>query len=134
MASKTKIKKQYSVIEDFPFNVELKYRSTLIEKEGQLVKYFIGAPEALLKKSNWVKSPSAKLLPLAGKEREIITDQLTAWSKESFRVLALAMKPMDSPNAEDNDLVIIGFAGMIDPPRPEVKSSFGFFYLLLYYG
>ncbi len=47
-------------------------------------------------------------------------------SAEALRVLAAAYKTTDGPlEPEDfeRDLTFIGFVGMIDPPREEVKKS-----------
>ena len=49
--------------------------------------------------------------------------------QQALRVLALALRhweamPDDiSPETVEADMVFVGFAGMIDPPRPEVKDA-----------
>jgi Ca2+-transporting ATPase len=44
-------------------------------------------------------------------------------ARQALRVLAVAYKPCASLEDAENDLIFLGLAGMIDPPRPEAKSA-----------
>jgi magnesium-transporting ATPase (P-type) len=47
-----------------------------------------------------------------------------ALAGEGLRALALARKTADDPDAEPyEDLTLIGLAGLLDPPRPEVREA-----------
>ena len=64
----------------------------------------------------------------ADEQRKKLENKNIALAKESFRILALAYKKdvEDDNNLEEevkNNLVFLGFAAMMDPPRKDVKES-----------
>lgn len=44
-------------------------------------------------------------------------------AQNGMRVLGLALRWQTAPQAEEANLIFIGLTGMIDPPRPEVKTA-----------
>lgn len=124
LANKAGKTKYRPILEDMAFSSELKYRSTIVEKSGSLTKFFLGAPEAILERCGYTQDKHGNPAPLDSTSLdEVIKEKLTAWSKESYRVLALAYKELGDQMEEDSGLVFVGFAGMIDPPRPGVKEA-----------
>jgi len=127
---KQELKKQQKRIDDLPFNPELKYRaslSVLINEGNKKQIYVIGAPEAVLAHSNrFLKNNNKKLLgDLAKKQFLKDLDSLT---KKAMRVLAVAYSEVDSSveNLSDkiiDNLTLVGFVGIRDPPRPEVRKA-----------
>ena len=112
-------------ISTIPFDSEYKYMATLIEKGDHNVIYIKGAPD--------------KLLSMA--EREIANDGEEAFDKEYWnnkisriallgqRIIGAAYKIVDktvkSITHDDiqSGIVLLGLAGIIDPPREEVIDS-----------
>ncbi|WP_209330722.1 cation-translocating P-type ATPase [Lunatimonas salinarum] len=124
LANKAGKARKLAIKEDVAFSSALKYRSTTVEKSGEWIKFFIGAPEALLERSTYYLDKEGKSQELdAATLAEVIKTKLTSWSKESYRVLALAYKKTGLDPENDRGLVFVGFAGMIDPPRPGVKEA-----------
>jgi len=117
-------------IDDLPFNPELKYRaslSILVKENGRKTIYVVGAPEAVLASSNhFLKNNNKKILN--EKEKNNLLKQVDLMSSSAMRVLAIAYKEVDSKinSLSDkmiNNLNLIGFVGIRDPPRKEVKEA-----------
>jgi Ca2+-transporting ATPase len=53
----------------------------------------------------------------------IILDAAKEMTTEALRVLAVATKPTASLADAENEMVFLGLAGMIDPPRPEAAEA-----------
>ncbi len=87
-----------------------------------------GAVDALLAASTrvWV---GGEPLPLDDEWRERISVAHDEMAGDGVRVLGVALRVVDeaaipaTPDALERDLVFVGMAGMIDPPRTEVKGA-----------
>ncbi|MFD2203509.1 cation-translocating P-type ATPase [Shivajiella indica] len=112
--------KELEILEDVAFNSELKYRSTLVRKEGKKLRFYLGAPEAILSICTHSRDKEGNKIPL--KDKSFIEDKLHLWSEESLRVLALAQKEEENQK-EGQELEFVGLAGMIDPPRHGVFDA-----------
>ncbi|MDD5499579.1 MAG: HAD-IC family P-type ATPase [Candidatus Nanoarchaeia archaeon] len=125
--SKDDLKKSEEVFDDLPFSSDNKYRATLVKHEKKYYKYYVGAPEKLLKLSTKHLSDKGNKNLDESARKEIIQriDKLTG---NAMRVLALAYKPLlkkpDSiSDVENEKLVFLGVVGMVDPLRPEVIEA-----------
>ena len=123
------ITKKYQIVEEYPFDSELK-RMTKICKDGKkFVAFSKGATEVLLTKCTMVdgKETPSKITPdLVNKVRTLTTD----FASRGYRVISLAYRHMDKvPTGNDareeteNDLIYLGFACIVDPPRDGVKEA-----------
>ena len=112
-------------IADLPFDSKRKLMSTAHLVEGDYTIYTKGAFDNLIAKCSHV---------LIADKKEILTDELRAhflaeaekMSLAALRVLAAAYKSQKSEIALtdfEKDLTLIGLAGLIDPPREEVKPA-----------
>ncbi len=114
-------------LDDLPFSSELKMRGTLVSERNNKRVMVVGAPEKVLDNSTKVLI-KGELIELDNELRKIIYDQIASWANEAMRIIGLAYKPVEQncskiENCSFDDLIFTGIAGMIDPPRPEVKEA-----------
>ncbi|WP_113922949.1 cation-translocating P-type ATPase [Cognataquiflexum aquatile] len=115
--------KDHTILEDVAFNSDIKYRSTLVEKGEKKIRFYIGAPESISEICSSIKLSDGETKTLDDAEKSIINEKISSWSKESLRVLALAIKEEHTGSQSDQNLEFIGLAGMMDPPRPGVYEA-----------
>lgn len=132
MAQKAGIKKddaieKEEIIEDLPFNSENKFRATLVKHEKTYYKYYVGAPEKLIKMSSFILSKDQKKI-FGSNERSKLNQRMSEMAKNAMRVLAIGFKEFkEKPNSidevKDEKIILAGVVGMIDPIKPEVYDS-----------
>jgi Ca2+-transporting ATPase len=123
---KTDLEKKYPRIAELPFDSNRKCMTTFHQTEnlptgqsGGIIAITKGAVELLLDKL--VESQKLLIPELESKVNEM--------AEKGYRVIGYAIKEMNAlPELENTDitessLTLIGFAGMIDPPREEVKQA-----------
>ncbi len=119
------MKSAYPRIGEAPFDSMRKMMSTVHTNEGKIVQFTKGAPDEVLKKCISIYR-NGQEVPLTDEIREEVQAANTAMAAQALRVLAGAVKFLDSEptiyDAEnlEHDLVFLGLMGMIDPIRPEV--------------
>ena len=92
-------------------------------RPGAAVVFAKGAPLETLQHCRYIRK-AAGVAALSADERQEITQANDRLSLEGYRVLALAYG--DDANAAqpgEHDLIFVGLAAMIDPPRPEVAEA-----------
>jgi len=115
-------------IEEFPFSSERKRMTTVhAEKDQPPVACMKGAPEEVLKRCTRVATNDG-VVPLTDEIRGRIQKENETMALDALRVLALASRDMQSgicPDEENTecDLTFLGLAGMMDPPREEVREA-----------
>ncbi|MBD3379533.1 MAG: HAD-IC family P-type ATPase [Candidatus Omnitrophica bacterium] len=113
---KEELEKEYPRIDVIPFESEKQYMATLNQAEGRKIVYMKGSLEAVLESCD-----------KALEEQEII-GKASQMADKGFRVLAFARKETDERKERINDndikdMVFMGLAGMIDPPREEAVEA-----------
>lgn len=113
---------------ELPFDSDRKLMSTLHPKPGGGWRLMVkGAPDVLLSRCNHILkgSPIPMTAPL--KHKALQANEVMA--AKALRVLGMAWRDFPAcPTQMDcsileRDLTFVGLAGMIDPPRPEVKQA-----------
>ena len=112
-------------LDDLPFDSQLKLRATLIKELDHKEIFIIGAPERILERSEKVLTSDGESA-LSQNEKDDIHSKISEWSAHAMRVIAVAYKTEKANKIEEkniNELVFVGLAGMIDPPRPDAKEA-----------
>jgi len=112
---------------EFSFNSQRKRMSVIVQENNKSIAYIKGAPEVLLKRSNYYFD-GEKVQLLEQKHKKAFEKAYNELARNGLRTLALAKRvlPKDIKlNAEnvEQDLVLLGVIGIIDPPRPEVFNA-----------
>jgi Ca2+-transporting ATPase len=131
-------------IAEIPFTSERKRHTTLHrdENSSELHLFVKGAPEILLSKCRYVRE-NGKTQPLDENRRTDFARRNDALAGQALRTLAIATRMVPSsllgldrqtvtvdsesttqlPETIEDDLVLLGIVGMIDPPRQEAKAA-----------
>jgi Ca2+-transporting ATPase len=113
---------QFPRIHEVPFTSETKRMTTLHQTPEGLAAYSKGAPEVILDSCSR-RLTEAGEVPIGGAEKNTILATAREMAGEALRVLAVAYKPTASLGNAEQEMVFLGLAGMIDPPRPEAKEA-----------
>jgi len=113
---------------EVPFDSERKRMLTVNSDNGLTLAFAKGAAETILARSTHVLNDGRRepLSAAVRKELEKISDRLAA---DGYRVMAFARRSLSEAPAEsdaaglEQDLTFIGFGGLQDPPRPQVKAA-----------
>ncbi len=115
-------------IEEFPFSSERKRMTTIhAMPDGRLIAFMKGAPEVVLERCTGVQSGAAAV-PLTADDRTKLLAANESMAKDALRVLGIAYKelPRQERYADEQvekDLVFLGYAGLMDPPREEAVEA-----------
>jgi len=101
--------------------------TTIHEAGGRRLAFMKGAPELVLERCNRILDGDAPR-PLTDADRAAVLQANEAMAGEALRVLATASRelPDDSAYTEEaveQDMVFLGLAGMMDPPRAEAVEA-----------
>lgn len=120
--NKVDLDSQFSRVSEIPFTAETKRMTTLHETPDGIVAYSKGAPEVIVQ-SCTSQLTAAGPEPLDEARRAEVLERARQMAGEALRVLAVAYKPRAVVADAENEMTLLGLAGMIDPPRPEAKSA-----------
>jgi P-type Ca2+ transporter type 2C len=123
---KEDLEKEFPRVAELPFDSERKCMTTFHRRsDGTFISFTKGALEVLIDRSGGVLV-SGRVKPLG---REEITDANERMAADGLRVICVAMREWDeipervSPENSETGLVILGLAGMMDPPREEAVDA-----------
>ncbi|MFD1671087.1 cation-translocating P-type ATPase [Agrilactobacillus yilanensis] len=116
------------VIRLLPFDSKRKMMSVVIEKNGQYQVITKGAPDVILTNATGIMLDNV-VKPVA-EYRKKFDSKILEFANDALRTLAVSVRQVDKATALhgtvadlEKDLTILGIAGIIDPPREEVKAS-----------
>lgn len=115
MAKKGKVDKIEDRIHEVPFSSEKKYMMTTHVNHKGEITYIKGAPENVLSFCKYYYLDGKEKL-LTNDDKKKILDINCKMAEQAFRVLSMAYK-------KKGKTVFVGLAGMMDPPREEVKGA-----------
>lgn len=111
---------------EFPFDSSRKLMTTLHAYEGRTWAYVKGAPLELLARCKHISTADG-VVPLDDARRREVLAANDAMARSALRVLAVAARQVGDAQvgqaAAESGLTLLGMAGMLDPPRPEVVAA-----------
>lgn len=123
------LRHQFVFVEELPFDSERK-RMTVICRNSinKKVEAFVkGAPELLLDLCSGILE-NGKVRKITKADKARVLSVQDSFAKSALRNLGFAYRDVSklksySVESVERDLVFVGLAGMIDPPRDEVKGA-----------
>lgn len=118
-----------ALLEDAPevrevaFDTDTKMMATFHQNEQAVRVAVKGAPEAVLDSSHRLLTGEGPR-DLSEDERKRWREKSTQLARDGLRVLAMAQKEVDQPEAEPyQELTFLGVVGLLDPPREDVQAA-----------
>jgi Ca2+-transporting ATPase len=111
--------------DEIPFDSDRKMMTTLSRMTGggetKKVSYTKGAVESVIVRCNRILDDSG-VRDITNSDVVHVTKAAEKMSSNALRVLALAYREGDD-TPQEKDMIFVGLAGMIDPPKPGVKET-----------
>ena len=123
--SKAALEQKAPRLLELPFDAERKRMTTLHGAGAEIIAYTKGSPETVV-------PLCVRMLGTGGEQdidRAALLQQAELMAADGLRVLAFAYRRWQAlpegaqADALESELVFLGFAGLIDPPRSEVKEA-----------
>lgn len=118
----------YERAQEFPFDSERKLMSVLMKHQGGRLIFTKGAPDVLIKECAYILWDD-KVIPFTSAIRQQVIQANEKMASSALRVLGMAyreVRPEEQVDDEckaESQLVFVGLAGMIDPPRKEARDA-----------
>lgn len=120
----------YPRVKEFPFDSTRKMMTTFHKGyfENAFVAFTKGAPDIIFERCTHVLVDGEEV-PFTDELKQEYADKNIEYARQALRVLAYTYRKWDTlPDTLDseeveNNLVLIGLSGMIDPSRPEAKVA-----------
>ncbi len=109
---------------DIPFDSTRKMMSVIMKEGDKETCYVKGAPERVIERCNLILENN-KVKPFTYQKKKQVIEFVMAMSSRALRCIAAAYKEENlskGDNLEQN-LIFIGIAGSIDPPREEARDA-----------
>ena len=123
---KSDLESDYPRVAELPFDADRKRMTTIHKwRDGKYISFTKGAAETILDEATTVVTADG-LKPLDSEALTIVSERMAA---EGLRVLGVAMRiwdempPVLTHDAVETNLAVLGFAGIMDPPREEAKEA-----------
>ena len=109
---------------DIPFDSNRKMMSVIVKEGNKEVCYMKGAPERVIERCTQILE-NGVVKPLTAQKKRQVASYIEAMSNRALRCIASAYKETGLIRGEDleKDLIFLGVAGSIDPPRVEVRDA-----------
>lgn len=125
---KVNILRDEQLIRTLPFTSTRKMMSVVVKQDGKYYLYTKGAPDVLIDKCSGVLIEDK--VEQTEKAKTDFLAMVDAYAEEALRTLAVAQRELSEEQALsgstdelEKDFILTGVAGIIDPPRQEVKES-----------
>ena len=119
----------FSKVEELPFDSDRKIMTVIYENliNHKSEAYVKGAPDFVLKLCDKI-SINGKIRKITKKDKDSILKNNIGFAEDSLRVLGMAYRDVSSIkkysiDTVEKNLIFVGLAGMIDPPREGVDNA-----------
>lgn len=119
------LKSEQKRIDEIPFSSERKKMTTIHQSSSRIVAYSKGAPEEILAESSFILQ-NGELIKLTPDMKNEVLLEAQKLGEEALRVLGISYKELTNSyniDSVESEMVFLGFVGMIDPPRYEVRDA-----------
>ncbi len=106
--------------DELPFDSDRKMMTTMHDYNGKKISFTKGAIDLILVKTTKILD-KGNIRAITQKDIENIKKATSEMSSNALRVLALTCREGNS--IEEENLVLVGLVGMIDPPREEAAAA-----------
>ena len=120
--------RKYRLINELPFDSKRKMMTTFHQGQSGVLSITKGAPEIILKRCSHIRI-DGQTRPLTPGIRRNIDNKALSYAGDALRVLALACRDdigshiRSDKSSYEKNMVLIGLAGFIDPPRKEAEFA-----------
>lgn len=124
----SELNRRYRRIAEIPFDSDRKRMSVIVENDGRRLLFVKGAPDVIMKRCSLIYIKGSEVLfSTAHKQRMIkLNDEM---ADSALRVLGFAYREIAANGSGgysesiEKNLVFVGLAGMMDPPRKEAYDA-----------
>jgi P-type Ca2+ transporter type 2C len=119
------LREKYPRLDEIMFDSERKRMTTVHQRDTKRYAYVKGAPDVILGLCTYIHI-NGKIRKLTIFDKKQILKKNEEFGNEALRVLGFAYKQLQQKSSRDDyetELIFVGLAGMIDPPREEVKEA-----------
>ncbi|MFA6143656.1 MAG: HAD-IC family P-type ATPase [Sulfurimonas sp.] len=115
------------ILSEFSFNSNRKRMSVIVREKDSLSAYVKGAPEVIFERcTHWFKNGTVAKWEDADKKE--VKKAYQAMAESGLRTLALAFRNLSeeielTEERVENELILLGIVGIIDPPHEEVPHA-----------
>lgn len=110
-------------VDEKPFDSEKRYMATLHENNNKYFASVKGSTTEVLELCQSIDR-NGETLPFKDEERNYWVDKTSELAGKGYKVLAFAYRKLEEEKSDYyHDLVFVGLAGFLDPPRKDVKAS-----------
>jgi len=122
-------RKAFNKVGDIPFTPERRMSTSIYHDGRSTIAFCKGAPETILEKCSFVMLATS-VVEINGDLKNDLQKVLENMYSKGLYVVALAFKKLEKVNNNEtktqtleNNLILIGFVGMLDPPKTGVKDA-----------
>lgn len=113
-------------IDEIPFDSTRKMMSSINVVDGETLMLVKGSLSEIMSRCNKFYK-NGKIVKLTNIIKKRFSMREHSMSRKSYKVLATAFKPVqkkkDYSADDENDLILVGLVGMVDPPKDGVKEA-----------
>ena len=121
------IRSSYIRINEIPFDSERKRMSVVVtNKKGEIFVFVKGAPDILIEECTMIYDDRNPRV-LNKREKDEVKKENDLMAAQALRVIGIAYKKIDDGDIStlsiESNLIFLGLAGIIDPPRKEAFKA-----------